>query len=84
MIAGRGRLAWSALVALIEHLSGAKIKIYLDRLSRAAEVPTQAELVAACRCGCSRTVSGQRKFVNQDHYCRWLSQERYFGRNQRP
>ena len=37
-----------------------------------------------CRCGCGEAVAAARKFVDQDHYSKWLSGQRYVGRHARP
>ena len=36
-----------------------------------------------CRCGCDKPVARGRRFVNEEHYSAWLSQERYFGKNRK-
>ena len=71
------------VVPLIEHLMNGQFGQTVQRLLDAEldKMPPTGRLL--CRCGCGREVVKGRKFVNQDHYSAWLSQERFVGRHRK-
>jgi hypothetical protein len=65
---------------LTEHFSNRQFIIKLDELMHGGEVAIpvrRRERLCECGCGCGELVTGQRKYVNQDHYTVWLTLVQY-------
>jgi hypothetical protein len=63
---------------LIEHFSNRQFGAKLADLAHEGEVAIPVrQQVRLCRCGCGEPVTGQRKYVNQDHYTVWLTLVQY-------
>lgn len=69
-------------VPLIGALSNGRIGTISGHLARSSDgAATLGSPAPLCKCGCGEQVTGSRRFVSQVHYNRWLSAERYIGKN---
>ncbi len=73
---------------LIQHLTNGQFVQIAQKLTgegdsapQVGRAPRQGARI--CCCGCDELVAPPRKFVDQDHYSKWLSEWRYFGKNHR-